>query len=140
VLARFLYLRFWPLPSDPPARRRHRPIRSRKRPRHKAPSAVELGADYEGSNNYTYGPPYTIWDAGARIPVAKRVRLQVSVQNLFNLNTGTLLGRALSAQGNVEPTTHTLRPGNGFTYTGNGSVEIQALPPRNVRLSLDLAL
>jgi len=108
----------------------------------------ELGADYEGSNNYTFGPPYTIWDAGARFPVvpSRRVRLQVSVQNLFNLNTGTLLGRALMAQGNVEPTvfldptTHTLRPGNGFTYSGNGAVEIQALPPRNVRLSLDFAL
>jgi len=106
----------------------------------------ELGADYEGSNNYTFGPPYTIWDAGARIPVARHARVQISVQNLFNLNSGTLLGRALQAQGNVQPTvyldptTHTLRPGNGFTYSGNGSVEIQALPPRNVRLTLDFAL
>jgi hypothetical protein len=68
------------------------------------------------------------------------------VQNLFNLNTGTLLGRALQAQGNVEPTvwldkaTNTLRAGNGFVYTANGAVELQALPPRNVRLSLDFAL
>ena len=108
-------------------------------------TTFELGADYEGSNNYTFGPPYTMWDAGARIPVAKRVRLQVSVQNLFNLNTGTLLGRALQAQGNVQPTvwldkTGTLRAGNGFVYTANGAVELQALPPRNVRLSLDFAL
>jgi hypothetical protein len=110
-------------------------------------NTFELGADYEGSNNYTFGPPYVIYDAGARIPIVqRRVRLQLSVQNLFNLNTGTLLGRALMAQGNVQPTvwldktTGTLRPGNGFTYTGNGQVQLQALPPRNVRLSFDFSM
>ncbi|HEY4440872.1 MAG TPA: hypothetical protein VGN14_10465, partial [Candidatus Elarobacter sp.] len=62
---------------------------------------------------------------------------------LLNLNTGTLLGRSLQAQGNVEPTvwlnpaTGQLQPGNGFTFSGNGSTNLNALPPRNVRLSLD---
>ena len=110
-------------------------------------NTFELGADYQGSNNFTFGPPYVFWDAGAKVPlVAHRLRLQVSVQNLFNLNTGTLLGRALAAQGNVEPTvwldpaTHRLRPGNGFVYTAQGAVQIQAVAPRNVRLSLDFGM
>ncbi len=68
-------------------------------------NTFEFGADYEGSDNYTFGPPYTVYDASVRIPIVqKRMRLQISAQNLFNLNTGTLLGRSLSNQGNIEPT------------------------------------
>ncbi len=107
-------------------------------------NAFELGADYEGSNNYTFGPPYVMYDAAAKVPIARRVRLQLSVQNLSNLNTGTLLGRSLMNQGNVQPTvwldktTHQLRPGNGFgNYFGQGPANLNALPPRNVRLSLN---
>jgi len=110
-------------------------------------NTFEVGADYEGSNNFTFGPPYTIYDAGARFPIIQhRLRLQVSVQNLFNLNTGSLLGRVLANQGNAEPTVYVpkgttqIRAGNSFTFTGNGFTNLNALPPRNVRLTLDFGL
>lgn len=110
-------------------------------------TTLEFGADYEGSDNYSFGPPYTLYDASVRIPVAqRRIHLQVSAQNLFNLNTGTLLGRSLSNQGNIEPTvwfnpaTGQLRPGNSSVYNLNGTTNINALPPRTVRISLDYAL
>lgn len=108
--------------------------------------AFSLGADYEGPNNYTFGPAYTIWDAAGQIPIAKRARIKVSVQNLFNLNTGTALGRSLSNQGNIEPTlwynaaTGRLLPGNSTFYNVNGTTNINALPPRTVRMSLNFAL
>ena len=106
-----------------------------------------LGADYEGNNNFSFGPPYVIWDAAARIPIVqKRLRFQVSAQNLFNLNTGTLLGRSLSNQGYVEPTvyldpkTNTLKPGDSSVYNRTGTTNINALPPRTIRMSLDFSL
>ncbi len=70
----------------------------------------------------------------------------ISAQNLFNLNTGTLLGRSLSNQGNIEPTlwlnkvTGQLLPGNSSSYNLNGTTNINALPPRTFRFSLDYAI
>ena len=110
-------------------------------------NTVEFGADFEGSDNYTFGPPYTIYDASVRVPIVpNRWRIQVSAQNLFGLNTGTLLGRSLSNQGNIEPTvwynqtTHQLLPGNSAVYNRNGTTNINALPPRTFRFSLDYAI
>jgi outer membrane receptor protein involved in Fe transport len=110
-------------------------------------AAFEVGLDYEGSNNYTFGKPYTVWDAATAIPVAsKRVRLKISAQNLFNINTGTGLGRSLSNQGNIEPTvwynaaTGQLLPGSSLTTSSNGVTNVNALPPRTIRMSLDVAM
>jgi len=107
----------------------------------------ERGGDYEGSNNSSFGPPYEIWDASVGIPVAsKRVRLLFFAQNLFNINLGTALGRTLSNQGNVEPSvwlntaTGQLLPGSRTVSTANGLTNINALPPRTIRMSLDVAL
>jgi hypothetical protein len=107
----------------------------------------EIGLDYEGSNNFTFGAPYTLWDASVGIPIAtKRVRLLVSAQNLFNLNTGSGLGRSLSNQGNVEPTvwynaaTGQLSPGNSTASTASGITNINALPPRTIRMSVNVAM
>lgn len=105
-------------------------------------NTFELGADYEGSNNFTAGPAYAIWDASARIPIVqKKLRLQVSAQNLFNLNTGTLLGRTLNNQGYIQPTVYLangkLLPGDSSVYNRTGTTNITALPPRNFRILLD---
>ena len=110
-------------------------------------NTFEFGADYEGQNNYTFGPPYTVYDAAIRVPIVpNRIRLQISAQNIFGLNTGTGLGRSLSNQGNIEPTvwlnplTGTLQAGNSSIYNVNGTTNINALPPRSFRFSLDYAI
>lgn len=105
----------------------------------------EFGADHEGPNNFTFYMPYTIYDAGVRIPIVPRLRLGISAQNLFDLNTGTALGRALSNQGYAQPTvwktpTGQIKPGNSFTYTGTGYSQINALPPQNFRVTFDYSL
>jgi outer membrane receptor protein involved in Fe transport len=107
----------------------------------------EIGADYEGKNNFTFGPEYTVYDAAVRIPIiAKKLRFSVSAQNLFGYNDGTALGRALYNQGNVEPTVyynsakHELLPGNSAVYNRNGTTSINALPPETIRFGFDLAL
>ena len=97
-------------------------------------NTFELGAEFEGANNYTFGPAYTLWDAAARIPVHKNVRLQISAQNLFNLNTGTYIGRSLSNQGNFQPTLYLK---NGVLLPSGASSNLNALPPRIIRFSLD---
>jgi outer membrane receptor protein involved in Fe transport len=97
----------------------------------------ELGADYEGPNNFTFGPPYTIWDAAMRLRVHPHARLQISAQNLFNLNTGTYLGRSLSGQGNFQPTVY-LPAGSTTVVQGPGATaNLNALPPRTIRMSLE---
>lgn len=110
---------------------------------------VEFGADWEGQDNSTFGPPYIISDASVRLPVAGRhAHVQLSVQNLTNYNPGTALGRTLSGQGNIEPGVYLskgqLLYAGPFTATGapNSAVStpLQALPPRTVRFSLDFAL
>jgi outer membrane receptor protein involved in Fe transport len=95
-----------------------------------------LGADYEGPDNSTFGPPFVLWDAATRIPVGKGLKLQISAQNLFNLNTGTLLGRTLSNQGNVQPAVYL---SNGQLLPTGGLANINALPPRTIRMTLNLA-
>lgn len=106
-------------------------------------NSFEVGVDFAGQNNYTFGPAYAIWDASAGVPLAgKRLKLLVSVQNLLGSNTGTALGRSLSNQGNIEPTvwfdaaTNSLRPGNSSSYNLNGTTNINAITPRTVRFSL----
>lgn len=98
---------------------------------------LELGADYEGNNNSTFGPPYVIWDGAMRIPVGEHFQLQFSAQNLFNLNTGTALGRNLASQGAIQPEVYL---SNGqLRYTG-ASTSLQAVPPRTFRMLLNFAM
>lgn len=101
-------------------------------------NVFELGADYEGANNATYGPAFTIWDASARIRIHPKMRLQISAQNLMNLNTGSLLGRALGSQGNLQPTVYVV-PGTTTVLQGNSSTaSLFAVPPRTIRISLEI--
>jgi outer membrane receptor protein involved in Fe transport len=101
-------------------------------------TAFEFGADWEGQDNSTLGPPYVIFDASARIPVHPKVNLQISVQNLFNLDRGTLLGRNLSGQGNIEPTVY-LPTGTKTLLPSGSATSLQALPPRTFRFTLNFA-
>ncbi|HEY6234386.1 MAG TPA: TonB-dependent receptor [Candidatus Elarobacter sp.] len=98
-------------------------------------SQFAIGADYEGPDNSTFGQPFILWDAAVRIPLHKNVAFQISAQNLFNYVPGTALGRSLSNQGNIQPQLY-LGPGNVLLPTG-GTSNINALPPRVFRFSLD---
>ena len=94
----------------------------------------EFGADWEGQNNSTLGPPYVIYDSALQFPVSHGLKLQISAQNLFNLNTGTALGRNLSGQGFFEPTVYL---SNGVLLPSGSSTSVQALPPRTFRFTLN---
>ncbi len=98
-------------------------------------STVELGADLEGQNNFTFGPPYVIYDAAVGIPLHPKVRLLLSAQNLTNLSTGTALGRNLQSQGFIQPQLY-LNPATGQLLPTGASSSMQALPPRTIRLLL----
>ncbi|GAC1658185.1 MAG: hypothetical protein NVS4B13_00730 [Candidatus Elarobacter sp.] len=96
---------------------------------------LTFGADYEGNNNSTYGPPYTLFNTTLKIPIARTYPLQIAIENLFNLNTGSTLGRALQNQGS-----QTVRYGcnaAGTTCSFSGSPKsLQFVYPRNVRIQL----
>jgi outer membrane receptor protein involved in Fe transport len=102
-------------------------------------TAYSIGADYEGPDNSTFSLPFMIWDAAARVPVAKHLQLQISAQNLFNYNTGTALGRSLSNQGNFEPAVY-LPVGTSVLLPTGTTTNVNALPPRTIRMSLNIAM
>ena len=99
-------------------------------------ASFEIGADWEGQDNSTLGPSYTIVDASARIPLHPKVALQVSVQNLLNLDRGVRLGRNLSGQGNIEPTVYL---SGGQLLRSGSATSLQALPPLTARITLNFA-
>jgi outer membrane receptor protein involved in Fe transport len=96
---------------------------------------VTFGADYEGNNNSTYGPPYTLFNTTLRFPIAKNYPLQVAVDNLFNLNTGSTLGRALLSQGSQTVRYGCNATGTVCSYTGSAK-SLQFVYPRTVRMQL----
>jgi len=79
-------------------------------------SLIRLGADYEGNNNEYNAPAFFIFDAGARINTGFHdVMLGGSVENLFNTNFNSLLGRGVEYAG-LEPVAATAAPG-GYAYS-----------------------
>ena len=98
--------------------------------------AFEIGADWEGQDNSALGPSYVIWDASARIPLHPKVAFQISVQNLFNLDRGTLLGRNLGSQG--QHRADRISADRNDDAAAERCVDlVAALPPRTVRLTLN---
>jgi outer membrane receptor protein involved in Fe transport len=100
-------------------------------------AALEIGADWEGQDNSTLGPSYTVVDASARIPLHPKVALQVSVQNLLSFDRGTRLGRNLSGQGNIEPTVYL---SGGQLLRSGSATSVQALAPLTARVMLNFAV
>jgi outer membrane receptor protein involved in Fe transport len=98
-------------------------------------SLVSLGMDYEGNNNSTYGPAYTIFNSTVRFELAPGVAFQTSVDNLFNLNTGTDLARGLFNQGTK---TLTLGPSGtpGVLIGGGRTKTLQEVDFKTYRFSL----
>ena len=98
-------------------------------------SLVTFGADYEGNNNSTYGPPYSLFNTTLRFPIAKGIPLQIAVDNLFNLSTGSGLGRALQSQGSQSVRFGCNATGTVCSNTGSAK-SLQFVYPRNVRIQL----
>jgi outer membrane receptor protein involved in Fe transport len=65
-------------------------------------SLVTLGADYEGSNNSTYGPAYVLYNSTIKFEVAPQTSFKLAIDNLLNLSTGSALGRSLNGQGSEQ--------------------------------------
>ena len=102
-------------------------------------SLFTFGADYEGNNNSTYGPPYTVYNTTMRFPIVKGIPLQIAIDNLFNLNTGSTLGRALLNQGSQIVRFGCNAAGTNCSYSGSPK-SLQFLYPRNVRIQVSKRL
>jgi hypothetical protein len=90
-------------------------------------SLLRFGADYEGNNNEYNAPAFWVFDAGARINTGFHdVLLGGSVENLFNLNFNSLLGRGVEFAG-LNPVAATAAPG-GYTYS-QGSFNTALVSP-----------
>lgn len=98
-------------------------------------SLVTFGADYEGNNNTTFGPAYVLYNSTIRFELAPKVAFQMAIDNLGNLNTGSVLGRSLFNQGNG---TLRLGPGPGGSVVNATSrpKSLQGVNPRTLRFTL----
>jgi outer membrane receptor protein involved in Fe transport len=94
-----------------------------------------LGADYEGANNSTYGPPYTLVNTTLRFDLAPSTPLQISVDNWFNYNTGSELGRSLFNQGNLSSRIG-LGPGGSLIQLSPTSRSLQQVDFRTYRFTV----
>jgi hypothetical protein len=105
---------------------------------------LTFGMDYEGANNSTYGPAYTLFNGTAQWDILPQTTFQMAVDNVFNYNTGAGIVRALFGQGSF---TVALAPNtvngvtsfnNGLHYTNFSSTakSIQQVNPRTFRFTL----
>jgi hypothetical protein len=99
-------------------------------------SLFRLGADYEGNNNEYNAPAFFIFDAGARINTGFHdVFLGATVENLFNVNFNSLLGRGVEYAG-LAPVAATAAPG-GYAYsTGTYNTALVSPGPITFRITL----
>ena len=101
---------------------------------------VSIGADYQGNNNSTFSNPYTVFDAGLKVPISDgRMSLQFAANNLFNYGDGTALGRNLVNQGAIQPKVY-LPLGASTLSTTGASSSLQAIAPRTIRVLLNYAM
>jgi hypothetical protein len=95
-----------------------------------------LGMDYEGNNNEYNAPAFVVFDAGARVNTGFHdVMLGGAIENLFNMNFNSLLGRGVEFQG-LEPTVAVASPG-GYTYSkGTFNTALVSPGPITFRITL----
>jgi len=99
-----------------------------------------FGMDYEGANNSTYGPAYTLFNSTARWDIIPQTTFQMAVDNFFNLNTGPGQVRALFGQGSRTICEGTNTIGGPLVFNSSGCFSspksIQWVPPRTFRFTL----
>jgi hypothetical protein len=97
---------------------------------------LRIGVDYEGNNNEYNAPAFFVFDMGGRINTGFHdVLLGAAVENLFNLNFNSLLGRGVEFQG-LEPIAAVASPG-GYTYSkGAFNTALVSPGPTTYRITL----
>ena len=97
---------------------------------------LRIGMDYEGNNNEYNAPAFFVFDAGGRINTGFHdVLLGAAVENLFNLNFNSLLGRGVEFQG-LAPIAAVAAP-NGYTYSrGTFNTALVSPGPTTYRITL----
>jgi outer membrane receptor protein involved in Fe transport len=99
-----------------------------------------FGMDYEGGNNSTYGPGYTLFNGTARFDIAPQTTFQMAVDNVFNYNTGAGIVRALFGQGSRTICAGTNTIGGPLVLNSSGCFStpksLQQLNPRAIRFTI----
>jgi hypothetical protein len=102
-----------------------------------ANSLFRLGVEYNGPNNGYYVPAFFMFDASARVRVAKRLYFQLSANNFSNVNLNTYLSEATYAAG----TSAVQQSFSNGTYTYPSHVQdIYAVPFKTIKASLTYRL
>jgi len=101
-------------------------------------SLLRLGVEYNGPNNSYFAPAFFMFDATARVRVANRTYLQLSAQNLSNVNLNTYLAEAAYAIG-TKPVQEEFSNGV-YSYPSSYSQDIYAVPFKTIRASLTYKL
>jgi outer membrane receptor protein involved in Fe transport len=95
---------------------------------------ISVGADYQGSNNQTYGPAFVVFNASARVPFGNGWAVQVAVDNFTDVNSGTYIGQGTFNNGFAVTR---LQIKNGTTNIWSSSpTSIQTIPPPMASLEL----
>jgi outer membrane receptor protein involved in Fe transport len=102
---------------------------------------LTFGMDYEGQNNSTYGPAFTLFNSTMQWDILPQTTFQVAVDNVFNYNTGAGIVRALFGQGSFTVGLAPNVAGNpslGLHYVNafSSPKSIQQLNPRTFRFTL----
>jgi hypothetical protein len=90
---------------------------------------------YEGANNYTYGPAFELFNAAARLELSPGWLAAITVDNLFGFSTGTTLGRSVLNQGS-QSLTSVLNPSGQVVYGPSINKSLQEVGFRTYRFSL----
>jgi len=88
-----------------------------------------VGADYTGSNNWTYGPAYTLMNLAIHIPVARNAYFQFAVDNLTNLVRGTTISAGVAGAGFGQVVYGAPTPGAAQSFSTRSTV-LGSLPPQ----------
>ncbi len=94
-----------------------------------------FGADYTGSNNWTYGPAFTTFFWNLHRDIGKSAYFQISASNLFNYGNGTPFGTALINGGNNRILLGPCATGSALCYSSSGQ-SLQAVEPLVIRFSV----
>ncbi len=97
---------------------------------------VGFGADYTGTNNWTYGPAFTTFFATASHPLGWLGTLRVGVDNLFGYGNGDPYGIAIQNGGFKTVLLGPSSTGPGLVYSAQ-SQPLQSIVPRTFRFSLE---
>lgn len=95
---------------------------------------MRLGMDYEGSNNEYNYPAFVLFDAGIRYGLTHGYSLQMTGENITNVNLNSNLGAGVAFQGSVPVAAS--NAANGYAYANGSNVGIINPGFRTVRFSL----